>query len=111
MLNKDDLLGVGLKTKAINVGAGEVLIREFTTADREKFEVLAMQMSSGKGAKNMKAKLIAISLVNEQGGRVFGDDEINKIAMMPSTITEKIFNEVLELNGMADDALDTAEGN
>ncbi len=111
MLNKNDLLSIGLKRKEVDLDTGTVLIREFTTADREKFEVLAMGMQEGSGKKNMKANIIAISLINKDNTRVFGDDEIGKIAELPSTITEVIFNAVLDINGMAGDALDVAEGN
>ncbi len=111
MLNKAQLLGIGLKTKEVKLPQGVLLIKEFNTSDREKFEVLAMQMQKTGEAKNMKAKLIAISLVNEDHGRIFGDDEIDKIAQMPSTITETLFNEILDLNGMANDSLDVETGN
>lgn len=111
MLNKNDLLNIGLKRKEVKLENGSVLIREFTTADREKFEVLAMSVQSGTTQKSMKASIIAISLINKDNTRVFGDDEIGKISELPSTVTEAIFNEILEINGMAGDALEVAEGN
>ena len=110
MLNKEDILGIKLKTKTVELDQGEVCIKEFTTSDREKFEMLAIKMSKSGAAKNMKAKLLAISIVKEDGGRMFGDDEIGKISQMPSKVTELLFNEILELNGMGADALGDTEG-
>ena len=111
MLDKAQLLSIGLKTKTIKLDQGELLIKEFNTSDREKFEVMAMDISKGGDSKNMKAKLISISLINEDGGRYFGDDEIDKISQMPSTITQLLFDEILSLNGMAEDSLEVEQGN
>ena len=110
MLNKEALLGIKLKTNTVELSEGSVIIREFTTSDREKFELLALKAQEGQ-AKNLKAQLIVISLVNENGSRVFGDDEVDKISQMPSTVTEKLFNSILELNSMNSDAVEVAEGN
>lgn len=110
MLNKEDLLGVVLATKVVKLKTGSVMIKEFTTSAREEFELMAMKMSTG-GAKNMKAKLIAISCINENGTRLFGDDEVGKISQMPSSITEVLFNAILEINGMATDSLEEAGKN
>lgn len=110
MLNKNDLFSYQLKTKIVQLENGEVMIKEFTTASREQFEMLAVKMQSG-AAKNMKAKLISMSCVNEDGSRIFGDDEIDKISQMPSSITEVLFNEILNINGMGSDALGDTEGN
>lgn len=111
MLSKEQLLGARLKRKKVKVAGGEILIQEFTTSDRETFELLAMKMTKGGEAKNMKAKLISLSIIKEDGKRYFGDDEIGAISQMPSTITETLFNEILAINGMANDALEVAEGN
>lgn len=110
MLNKAALLGISLKTRSVKLETGTVLIQEFTTSDREKFEVLAMDMQKGK-AKNLKAQLIAISVMSENGSRMFGDTDIDQITQMPSTVTEKLFNEILSLNGMAADAIGEELGN
>ncbi len=110
MLNKTDLLGISLKRKKVKLEVGEVLIKEFTTADREVFEMSAMNLEEG-AASNIKSKLIAISLINPDGTRVFGDDELHKISQMPSTVTETIFNEILALNSMKSDSMEEAEGN
>jgi len=111
MLSKSDLLAIKLETREVKLSQGSVLIKEFTASDREGFELLALNMTKGKGAKNMKAKLISVSVVNEQGGRVFGDDEVAQISQMPSRVTEEIFNEILSLNGMAGDAVAVEMGN
>ena len=110
MLDKNALMGIDLKTKVVKLPQGELLIREFDTSTREKFELMAQDYQSGK-SKNMKAKLIAVSVIHENGGRYFGDDEIDKISKLPATITEKLFDEILSLNGMANDALEVNEGN
>ena len=110
MLDKQDLFNIQLATKIVKLPQGEIIIKEFTTAGREQFEMMALKMQDGK-AKNMKAKLIAMSCVKEDGNRMFGDDELAKISELPSKITELIFNAVLDLNGMGADALGESEGN
>jgi len=110
MIKKEDLFKIQLKTKVVDLGAGSISIKEFTTSAREQFEMLAVKMQKGS-AKNMKAKLIAMSCINDNGTRYFGDDEIDKISELPSNITEILFNEILEINGMGVDAIGDAEGN
>lgn len=105
MLNKAALLGIGLKTKSVKLETGTVLIQEFTTADREKFEVLALGMRTGK-SKNFKSQLIAISVMGENGSRMFGDTDIDQITQLPTTVTQPIFDQILVLNGMDEEAED-----
>jgi len=110
MIKKEDLFNTQLKTKVVEIAGGSIKIKEFTTSAREQFEMLAVKMQSGK-AKNMKARLIVTSCINDNGTRYFGDDEIDKVAELPSNITEKLFNEILSINGMGADAIGEAEGN
>lgn len=106
MISKDDLLNKQLDTRIVNIDGDEFLIKEFTTSDREDFEILAMKMQSTVQPKNMKAKLIVISLINEDRTRMFGDDEIGTVSQLPSKITQKLFDEILSLNGMAEDSIE-----
>ena len=110
MLNKTELLRIALKTEEVKLDQGSLKIQEFTTSDREAFEIFAMKMNTGK-VKNLKAKLIVISVVEDRGSRMFGDDEIGTVSQLPSTITEKLFNAILKLNGMGAASFSEAEGN
>jgi len=110
MLDKNDLFSIELATKVVQLPQGEIMIKEFTTAGREQFEMMALKVQDGN-TKNMKAKLIAMSCVNETGGRIFGDDELGKISEIPAKTTEILFNEILSINGMGADALGDTEGN
>lgn len=110
MINKKDLFSISLKREIVTLDQSELLIQELTTSQREEFELLAMDLNNSK-AKNMKSKLISVSVINEDGSRFFGDDEVEKIAMLPGSITEKIFNAVLKINGMGENILEETEGN
>jgi len=110
MLNKNDLLSIVAKREVVSLEIGDVIIREFLTSDREQFEKMALN-ASGDGLSIMKSKMVAVSLINEDGHRLFGDDEIASISSMPSGVVETIFEAIVELNGMGESSLDKEVGN
>jgi len=103
-MKKENLLNIELGTAVVDTSAGEVKMKELTTSDRETYE-LSLQRGT---AKNLKATLISKSVITDEGSRMFGDDEIAKISQMPSSVSEKIFNAILVLNGMAENSEEEA---
>jgi len=108
MLSKDLLFKTAFKTKKVTVSGGTITIREFTTADREQFE---KYVSGDKIGPSIKAKLIVMSTINENGSNFFGDDDIDKISQLPSTLTESLFTQILKLNEMNPNSTAQMEGN
>ena len=105
-MTKEELLKITLATAVVAVGDSKLTIKELTTSDREQYEMTVVKSTS----KNLKALLIVKSVITDDGNRMFGDDEINTVSQMPSSLTEALFNQILILNGMADGSLEDAEG-
>jgi len=106
---KDDLLGIGFKTEVVKIGKLELPIKELDTASREKLELKILDIQKN-GVGSITAIAISISLMNEEGSRMFGDDEHAKITAMPSNITETLLQAILKINGMGETALEEEVG-
>lgn len=59
---------------------------------------------------NMRVDLLAASIVDDDGVRIFSDDEASVLFGWKSSITEKLYNAARVLSGLdADDEVDEAE--
>ena len=60
-------------------------------------------------ADGMLAELVATSLVDENGNRLFTTDaDLEILASKSTLVIQRLSGEVLRINGMADDAVDDA---
>jgi len=108
-LSKEDILAVAdLKTEAVPVPEwGEdvqVIVRTMTGADRDAFEQSLVNVDAeGKrtpALENMKAKLVAITVVDEAGNRMFAADEVGHLAGKSAAAINRIFSAAARLNGI-----------
>ena len=112
MLSKTDILAnIGtrknLKTDTIDVPAwgGTVNLRGLTAGERDDFEMSCLK-SDGDGEsksdmRNIRAKLVARSVVDEAGNRLFDDTEADALAGEAADVIDPIFSKCQSLNGMS----------
>lgn len=83
-----------------------VYLKPLTSAQRDNFEASVVGIDGKRNLKNLRARLVSDSLVNEKGERI-GDPK--SIGELNAKLVTAIFEKVMKLNGMeAEDSLDEA---
>lgn len=102
ILTKDQILAYKPALTQENVPelGGEVCLRVMSGMERDS---LSAAWSDPKNKdRNMEAHVLVRSLVDEQGKRLFADDEVDRLAEVLSfPIITKLAQKASELNGLA----------
>lgn len=115
VLSKDSLFSRGLRRKNVYLpehGEGAFLIvQELTGEQRDEYDAsLWRQRKRSKfelSLDHATAKLVALSVINEDGSRMFGDDEIKSLSRKVGASTLKRLAEAAkELSGITDDEIE-----
>lgn len=91
-------------------------LREMSGTERDKFEVAAFkERADGKRSIDplyLRARLVALCLVGDDGVRLYADDEIHQLSdAVPSSVLGPLFEAAQKLNGLDATALETAGKN
>lgn len=118
LLGTDDILGSDDR-KFVEIPVpewgGSVRLRSLSGAERDRFET---SMSKQRGSKrednyeNVRARLVALCAVDENGARLFTSPEkIAHLGTKSASALQKLFNACQALNGMSDqDVEELTEG-
>jgi endo-alpha-1,4-polygalactosaminidase (GH114 family) len=85
---------------------GTVRVRALTGAERDAFEASIVE---GKGKnvktnlKNIRAKLVALAVINENGERLFNDHEAQVLGTKSASALDKVFEVAQRLSGLRDE--------
>lgn len=108
LLSKDAILGAeDLITEDVEVPewGGTVRVRMMTGAERDAFEE-SLSRTKGKSVKtnlaNLRARLVAKTVVNEQGKRLFTDAEAGVLGQKSAAALDRVFEAARRLNGMTE---------
>jgi hypothetical protein len=111
MLNRNDLLGKAtLKRSIVDIGIGQVGIREMNGEEREEF----LQLISGSEVSvepGMQAKLVRYCAIDEDGDSIFTESDHEKINEMGGQTLEKIVLAIMDLSGITSDSSEELEKN
>lgn len=94
---------------------GEVRIRMLTGEERDAFEASMVELKKDGSAKanreNVRARLLVLCIVNEQGEQMFNRADIKLLGRKSAKALERVINAANELNGISEkDIEDLAEG-
>jgi hypothetical protein len=110
-LTKDQILESNdLKNIEVEVPewGGSVLVRTMTGADRAAFEesMVDVQPDGTRKANvsNLRLKLVALTVVDDAGNRMFGIDDIERLGLKSSAAIERVFEAAQRINGMSADS-------
>ncbi len=112
MLSKEDILKADdLKTAVVDVPewGGQVMIRELTAGQRDRFEQDNLQRNGKNYQVNlidMHARLVAMSVVGKDGKRLFSDADVRALSGKSSKAMDRIFQACQRLNGIGRDDID-----
>lgn len=93
------------KTSLVEVPewGGNVLVRTMTGRERDAFEA-SLAKGDGKDRKtdltNLRARLVGLCLVGEDGQRLFTDAEVEQLGDKNAAALDRVFAVAQQLNGM-----------
>jgi hypothetical protein len=114
LLNKKAILGADdLKHEDVEVPqwGGTVRVRMMTGAERDEFRTLIAASEDGVAIGRFSASLLAVTLVDEQGARLFTTEEIDHLAEKSAASIDKIAAVAMRLNGLGGAASEAATKN
>jgi hypothetical protein len=93
-------------------GWGTLHVARFTARDRDRFEEIVTGGIPGKvNLKNVRAQVVTLLAVNEDGTRLFEDGDADAIGELDSDAVQAIVDAGFKLNGLNTDALEDAAKN
>ena len=118
VLSKEQILeAADLQSVPVEVPewGGRVLVRTMTGADRDAFENRMVTVKSDgtrtPDMTNLRAKLVALTLVDDAGNRLFEVGDIPRLAAKSAAALERVFEAAQRINGLGLKAEDEAVKN
>ena len=85
---------------------GAVRVRSLTGTERDAFEASVVEQR-GKNTKmnlrNIRAKLVALTVVDDEGNRLFSDADAKLLGQKSASALDKIFEVAQRLSGLRDE--------
>lgn len=96
---------------------GKVRVKMMTGTERDAYEASLYEVKAGADGKSdirfnredMRCKLLARVIVDEQGRRLFADAEIRTLGQKSAAALERVYKEAQRLNALDDEAVAAAE--
>ena len=117
MLNKDQIKTVpDIETLDVEVPewGGTVRLKSLTGAERDRFEAGVVQ-GQGKSAtvnmQNLRAKLVAQSVIGEDGKPLFTEADANWLGEKSAKALNRLFNAAQQLSGLSESDVKELAGN
>lgn len=88
---------------------GEVLVRGLTGAERDAFEQSIAEQKGGSvkmNLQNVRAKLVALTVVNEEGERIFSDKDAGLLGKKSAAALNRVFEVAQKLSGLTPEDVD-----
>lgn len=108
ILTRDQILAASdIQTVPVDVPewGGSVLVRGMTGLERDNFE---QEIVSHVGKKtilkweNVRAKTVALCVVDDQGRRIFEESDIEALGQKSAAALERVFDAARRLSGLSD---------
>lgn len=114
MLTREDILSkTSLKTEKVFVEewAGDIIVSEMSGSMRDGWEQSIRERDPSGKLISPRSKLVVFTVVDEQGCRIFKDDDIDAIGKLSSATLEKICLVAMRLNGLGAEEISKAKKN
>lgn len=112
LLSKEAILGAeDMRTQDVPVPEwdGTVRVKGLTGAERDAFESEIVQRNGKnitQNLKNIRARLVVMTVVDEAGARVFGFRDIEALGEKSAKALDRVFSVAQELSGLRDEDVD-----
>lgn len=115
VLTRDQILAADdLKTERLEVAewGGTVIVRTMTGADRDELEAAIVGADGrSKDATILRAKVVALSVVDEEGNRLFKFEEARELAKKSAAALARVAKVAMRLSAITDEAVEEIKGN
>ncbi|MGE5585722.1 MAG: hypothetical protein ACM309_09390 [Bacillota bacterium] len=117
LLTKEAILQAqDLPTEDVEVRewGGTVRVRALTGAERDAFEqgvVETRGKSTRMNLRNIRAKLVALTVVDEDGKRVFTDEDAELLGRKSAAALNRVFEVAQRLSGLRPEDVEELAGN
>lgn len=111
MLDRKGILGakdLETVTVAVPEWGGDVCMRGLTAGERDSFEA---SIGSSVNLVNLRARLVVLCLVDEDGERVFKDSDAQNLGKKSAQVVDRLFDRARSLSGMSDEDVQELEKN
>lgn len=95
------------ETVAVPEWGGEVCVRTMTGTERDAFES-GLLAKEGR-MENVRARLVSLTLCDEQGERLFDDAEVATLGKKSARALDRVFAVAQRLNGIGTEAAEAAK--
>lgn len=114
ILAASDIVQEVVATPEWGTGTG-VIIQGMTGVDRDAYET-SMREEDSKGRqkanfKNLRARLIAFSAVDEDGSRIFTESQVEELGNKSAKVLDRLFDTAQRLSGIGVDDVEALLGN
>ena len=112
LLTRDEILGASdIKTEDVHVPewGGTVRVKGLTAAQRDRFENASISQrgrSVDLNLANIRARLAAMSIVDETGATIFTDADIRALGDKSAAALDRVFEACSRLNGIGEDDIE-----
>ncbi|MCP2339161.1 hypothetical protein [Actinomadura rupiterrae] len=93
---------------------GQVRVRSLSGAERDEFEGKTLIQAGGQqrvNARNLRARLVAITVVDSDGQLVFEPADVIKLGSKSASALQRVFDAAQRLSGLSEsDVEELAEG-
>lgn len=105
---RDEILNSGdLAREEVHVPSwklsGPIYVREMTASERDAYEAYILD-NRGKNERanlrGLRARLVALTLVDEAGNRIFSDEDVEAVGRKGARAIEPIVEAAMRLNAM-----------
>ncbi|MEW6048250.1 MAG: hypothetical protein AB1609_17535 [Bacillota bacterium] len=117
LLTRDEILKVqDLPVEEIEVKewGGFLRVRGLTGAERDAFEQSVVETrgrNTRMNLKNIRAKLVAMTVVDEHGNRLFTDEDAELLGRKSATALNRVFEVAQRLSGLTPADVEELAGN
>lgn len=120
-LTKAEILAAqDLTTEVVPVPewGGDVLVRSLTGAARDQYEADFLLIDTSKGKptydmdlENARARLVALSVVDESGKLIFDDDDVIDLGKKSAAALDRVYAASKRISGLSDDDVEELRKN
>ena len=121
VLTKDAILNAKTSTSFEDVLVDEIAdgavirLAVMSGHQRDKYEAMITSRTDKNGrlteSKGLKAALVVMCAVGEDGVRLFDDEDVDKLNGLSAVVIERLFDAACRINAIGEAATEVARGN